>query len=165
MFIRELLVALADARIRYCVVGGVAVNLHGVPRMTYDIDILVAPEVDDLRKTQDVLTKMGLSRRIPVSLVDFAEREVRERMREERNLIAVTFTDPANPLREVDVLVAPPVEAAEVVARATPMSMAGTSVHVASIDDLIAMKRNTGRAQDTHDIEHLERLRRRAPHG
>ena len=34
VFIRELIGAFAQAQIRYCVVGGVAMNLHGVPRMT-----------------------------------------------------------------------------------------------------------------------------------
>ncbi len=162
MFIRELIEALALAQVRYCIVGGVAVNLHGVPRMTYDVDILVTPEAEELRKTQDVLERLGLQRRIPVSLEEFAEQEHRERMRDERNLIAVTFTDPANPLREVDVLVAPPgVDMAAVVARSTRMSMGGVSVYVSSIDDLIAMKRATGRAQDADDVKNLERIRGR----
>ena len=37
VFIRDLLKALADAQVPYCIVGGVAVNLHGIPRMTYDL--------------------------------------------------------------------------------------------------------------------------------
>lgn len=31
--------------IRCIVVGGMAVNLHGIPRMTYDIDLLL--DIDD----------------------------------------------------------------------------------------------------------------------
>ncbi len=160
MFIRELLEALSAAQIRYCVVGGVAMNLHGVPRMTYDLDLVVVPEPDNLRATESILTGLGLQPRIPVSLGEFADREHRERLRDERNLVAVTFTDPANPLREVDVLVAPPVDAEELVARSTLMPMPGSMVYVASIVDLIAMKRSTGRAQDTADVAHLERIRR-----
>lgn len=38
VFIRDLLRALAHARVPHYIVGGVAVNLHGVPRLTYDID-------------------------------------------------------------------------------------------------------------------------------
>lgn len=153
-----MIVAFAQARIRYCIVGGVAMNLHGVPRMTYDVDVMVAPEAEELRKVQE-LAQMGLVRRIPVSLEDFANQDYREKMREERNLIAVTFTDPANPLREVDVLVAPPVNMTEVVDRAVRLIVSGVSVRVASIDDLIAMKRATGRAQDEDDVQNLERIR------
>lgn len=165
MFIRELIGAFAQAQVRYCVVGGVAMNLHGVPRMTYDVDLLVVPEADELRKAQEVLTKLGLQRRIPVSLEDFADRAYCERMRDERNLIAVTFTDPANPLREVDVLVAPPIDVGQVVVRAVHMSLAGMSVPVASVDDLIAMKRATGRAQDADDVDNLNRIRIGSGHG
>ncbi|UQA62873.1 nucleotidyl transferase AbiEii/AbiGii toxin family protein [Polyangium aurulentum] len=160
MFIRELLEALGAAQVRYCVVGGVAMNLHGVPRMTYDLDLVVVPDGDNLRATEGILTGLGLKPRIPVPLGELANREHRERMRDERNLVAVTFTDPANPLREVDVLVAPPIDAEELVARSTLMPMPGSMVYVASIVDLIAMKRATGRAQDTADVAHLERLRR-----
>lgn len=39
MFLAELFGALEAARVAYAVVGGVAVNLHGVPRMTYDVDL------------------------------------------------------------------------------------------------------------------------------
>lgn len=48
VFIRDLLRALADAEVPYCVVGGVAVNLHGVPRMTYDVDLVVPTTVEAL---------------------------------------------------------------------------------------------------------------------
>ena len=165
MFIQELLQALGVAKVRYCIVGGVAVNLHGVPRMTYDLDLVVVPEVADLRETEAVLVKLGLKARIPVSLQDFADREHRERMREERNLIAVTFTDPGNPLREVDVLVAPPLDPVEILERSVVLSLSGTEVRIASIDDLIAMKRASGRPQDSDDVAHLERLRRGRPDG
>jgi hypothetical protein len=38
VFIQELIEAFDRAEIRYCIVGGVAMNLHGVPRMTYDVE-------------------------------------------------------------------------------------------------------------------------------
>jgi hypothetical protein len=159
VFIKELIFAFAQAQLRYCVVGGVAMNLHGVPRMTYDVDLMVHPSVDELRKARELLEKLGLQRRIPVSLEDFADKAYRDQMRDERNLIAVTFTDPANPLREVDILVAPPIDMDQVVARAVRMSISGVPVPVASIDDLIAMKRATNRAQDADDVAHLNRIR------
>ena len=35
---------LNEAGIDYLVVGGLAVNFHGIPRMTYDIDLMILPE-------------------------------------------------------------------------------------------------------------------------
>lgn len=37
-------------KIKYVVGGGLAVNFHGIPRMTYDIDLLVALDDNNLRK-------------------------------------------------------------------------------------------------------------------
>ena len=39
MFYEEILIALQKHRVRYLILGGAAVNLHGVPRMTADLDM------------------------------------------------------------------------------------------------------------------------------
>ena len=159
MFIRDLLQALADAAVPYCVVGGVAVNLHGVPRMTYDVDIAVATTIDALRQVDSVLVTLGLQCRLPIQLSDLADEAVRRELRVERNLMTVTYTDPRDPLREVDILVSPVVPANDLVARAITLDLDGIAVAVVSMDDLIQLKRDTGRAQDLADLQHLERIR------
>lgn len=158
MFIRELIAVLAAADVRYCIVGGVAVNLHGVPRMTYDIDIVPRLDPGNLATLARVLSELRLSCRLPVALDRFADPGFRRDMLA-RNLLAVTYTDSNDPLREVDVLVSPPsVEPDELVARATELRLGELPVHVVSLRDLIAMKRAAGRAQDLADAEHLERI-------
>ena len=159
MFFREALHALSDAEVRYCVVGGLAVALHGIPRMTYDLDIVVVPEAEELATVERIFRNMGLVPRQPVSLSEFADAAHRSRMRDERNLLAVTFSDPRDPLREVDVLVTPPVDAHELVKRAVVLDLGGVPVRVVSLDDLIGMKRGTGRRQDDDDVLHLERIK------
>ena len=37
-------------KINYLVVGGLAVNFHGVPRMTYDIDLMILLKSDNILK-------------------------------------------------------------------------------------------------------------------
>ncbi|MDB4956269.1 MAG: hypothetical protein JWO36_3838 [Myxococcales bacterium] len=158
MFIRDLLAALATKQVPYCIVGGVAVTLHGVPRLTYDVDLVVPTTVEALTAIDQVLTGLSLRCRLPIQLADLADDKLRTEYRDERNLIAVTYTDPSDPLREVDVLVSPPVPPADIVARAVMLDLQGVRVYVASLADLIAMKRSTGRAQDESDVAHLERL-------
>jgi hypothetical protein len=165
MFIRQLLGALALRQVRYCLVGGVAVNLHGVPRMTYDVDLVLVPDPENLRTFEEVAQSLGLRCRLPVQLVDFADPLYARAMRLERNLIAVTYTDPTDPLREVDVLVCPPVEPRALVERAQVLDLGQLRVPVASLEDLIALKRGTGRAQDEADIAHLERIAQEADDG
>lgn len=161
MFIRELVTALDAHRVLYAVVGGVAVNLHGIPRMTYDIDIVVATDAAGLTACLDALTSLGLSCRLPIRLPTLADPVERARLEDERNLTAVTFTDPANPLREVDVLIGPSVDPDGVAQRAETLSAGDFEVRVATLADLIEMKRKAGRAQDLADVAHLERWRRR----
>ena len=45
---RTIFQLLNDQGIDYLVVGGVAVNIHGVPRMTYDVDLMVSLEGENL---------------------------------------------------------------------------------------------------------------------
>jgi hypothetical protein len=163
VFIRDLLAALARRQVPYCVVGGVAVNLHGVPRMTYDVDLAVPTTVVALGEIDRVLTELGLRCRLPIRLADLADDAVRESYRDDRNLIAVTYTDPRDPLREVDILVSPPVAATDLVARAVVLTLDGIPVSVVALDDLIALKRASGRPQDRADVEHLERIAKDRP--
>jgi len=65
VFISELFAALESAGIEYAVVGGVAVNIHGIPRMTYDVDIVVATSEPSLRACREVLEGLGLRSRLP----------------------------------------------------------------------------------------------------
>jgi hypothetical protein len=158
VFIRDLIGSLDRLGIRYCLVGGVAVNLHGVPRLTYDVDLVVAVDPHSLRTLRQLLEGMGLRCRVPVELEAMADASERARLQHEKNLRAVTFTDPDNPLREVDVLVSPDVDAMALIDRAEVLDADGLPLRVASLRDLIAMKRAAGREQDLADAEHLERL-------
>jgi hypothetical protein len=49
--------------IDYLVVGGLAVNLHGVPRMTYDIDLMVLLESENILKVVSKLTQWVIGQR------------------------------------------------------------------------------------------------------
>ena len=143
---------------RYQVVGGVAVNLHGVPRMTYDVDVVVLTDAATLLACRLALAGLGLVCRLPLVLEALADASERARLEKERNLIAVTFTDPDNPLREVDVLVAPSVDPDGVVSRSLVRSAGAFDVRIASLADLLRMKRAAARPQDLADVAHLERI-------
>lgn len=119
MFFEDLIRALDVRGVRYALVGGVAVNLHGVPRMTYDVDIVVLTDPTTLLACKGALTELGLVCRLPIALETLADVSERARLENERNLIAITFTDPGNPLREVDVLIAPSLDPDGIVAEAS----------------------------------------------
>ena len=67
--------------------------------------------------------------------------------------------DPNDPLRSVDLIVQPPIPFDELWLRSRLIALPSVKVRVASIQDLILMKENTGRSLDSADIEALEALR------
>jgi hypothetical protein len=128
--------------------------------MTYDVDLVVDTTPANLAACEAALVALGLVARLPLRLSALGDVEERRRLESERNLVALTYSDPANPLREVDVLVAPSLEPSLIVEGSIEIALGSLSVRVASIDDLIALKRRAGRAQDLADLVHLERRRK-----
>jgi hypothetical protein len=70
--------ALNDAGVRYVVVGGLAVVLHGHARLTADVDLVVDLDEEQAKKAIDALVDMGLQPRVPVDPTEFADRSIRE---------------------------------------------------------------------------------------
>lgn len=157
MFYQEVIDALIAYEVDYALVGGVAVALHGVPRMTFDVDITARLDTANLQRLDAALVSLGLRCRLPIALASAADPAVRADW-EGRNLIAVTYSDPNRPLREVDVLIGGPVFPDDIVAHADSRQVQGRTLQLASIATLIRMKESTGRQQDSADVIHLRRV-------
>lgn len=149
--------ALNEAAVRYVIVGGVAVVLHGHSRLTADLDLVVDLEPEPATKVIDVLLGLGLRPRLPVDPGGFADPVIREQWVRERGMRVFTMGD-ARGIRLVDLLVASPIPFADLWARSVEVRLSGTTVRVASIPDLIDMKRLAGRPIDLVDIENLEAI-------
>ncbi len=158
LFYHDVLSGLSEAGVRFVIVGGVALNLQGVPRFTSDLDLAVALDGPSLAAAARVLLRLGLRTRLPVRDEELGQPEVVRGWIAERNLKALSFVDPREPLREVDVLLDAPVPFEEIEATADRMEAGGLSLRVASVDVLIRMKSGTGRAQDASDVDALRRL-------
>lgn len=153
--------ALAQHEVRYVVVGGVAVVLHGFARLTGDVDLALDLEGREARKAVETLVGLGLRPRLPVDPFDFADAEIRSRWVADKGMRVFTFVDPRNTLLLVDCFAEDIVPFSTLWQNSIVMPLASTTVRVASIPDLIALKRRAGRAQDLHDIEALEEIQRR----
>ena len=145
--------------VRYIVVGGVAVVLHGHARFTADIDLVVDLDPAAARLAIRSLTGMGLEPRVPVQPEAFADPERRQEWIEDRGMKVFSLYDPGDPLRNVDLFVESPVPFDELWSRSKLIALPTGEVRVASLDDLITMKEAAGRPQDSADIRALEALR------
>lgn len=153
MFIQTVIRALDEHRVKYALVGGYAVALHGAIRGTVDVDIAIALNRATFKRAETALREIGLESRLPVTAEEvFAFRE--EYIRN-RNLKAWSFANPCNPLEVVDILIT---EDAKRISTVSKRAF-GMTVKVAAIADLIAIKQKAGRAQDLEDIEALRKLK------
>lgn len=151
--------ALNDAGVRYVVVGGVAVVLHGHPRLTADLDLIIDLDRDQVETALNVLDDLGFRPRLPVDRRDFADPEVRRGWIEERNLRVFSLHDPDDPVADVDLFAEHPLPFEELWDASVVIDVDGTDIRIASIDHLIRLKEQAARAQDVSDIEALERIR------
>lgn len=55
----ELLLALRNANVRFVVIGGIAVGVHGYVRATKDLDIVPRPDLENLRRLAGLLRELG----------------------------------------------------------------------------------------------------------
>ena len=160
MFYEDVFKAFHEKNIRYLVIGAIAMNLHGAPRMTADLDILSDMSRENLMRVIETLGELGYRPRLPVSATDLLDSERRQRWIQEKRLIAFTFFHPKIQFQEVDLLLQSPVSFDEAYQRKMIVAVESVNIPVISVDHLIQMKHSTGREQDKADIQVLERIKR-----
>lgn len=157
---REVFRRLHDAQVRFLVVGGLAVNVHGLARMTLDLDIVVDLTAGNVERAFDALGRAGYAPVVPVSAAALADPDRRASLVREKHMQVLRFHSDRHPLTPVDFFVTSPFPFEEEYERAVVRDVAGVGgVRIVRLDTLIAMKRAAGRPQDLADVAALE-LRR-----
>lgn len=144
---KEFIESLNAAKIKYLLVGGYAVAIHGHPRFTEDIDFFVESSVPNVEKVINVIRQFG----IPVeglSVESFARPDQ-----------VVQLGRP--PLR-IDVLTSiENVDFDAAWADRFDIEIEGTAFSVIGIDHLIQNKSATGRGKDQNDVEALRKIHKK----
>ncbi|HEV2790039.1 MAG TPA: hypothetical protein VGV69_01910 [Solirubrobacterales bacterium] len=147
----ELLRRLVAADVEFVVVGGLAVGAWGVVRGTKDVDIVVAPEPENLRRVAEVA--VAANGRVhqgeallgsPISIA--AALTGGEQVAIETDLGRLDIVQGLDGVPSYEELRSGAIEA----------EILGVAVAVCSKDDLKAMKRAAGRTRDLADLEDLE---------
>lgn len=156
--------ALEAAGVRYLIVGGIAVNLHGYARFTKDLDLLIDLDSTNALRAMEVLQECGLQPRVPVAATDFADPAKRDVWFERRNMLVFQLVDPHDPFCSVDVFIRNPIDFDAAWSRALVETLGGFVVRLVAVADLIAMKQLAGRPDDLRDIAALSELAKAAGH-
>ncbi len=150
MFLFEVVRCLDKAKVKYAIVGGYALALHGIVRATIDVDLVIQISKSQLNFLEKALNSINLTSRIPVGANEIFE--FREEYIKTRNLIAWSFVDYKDPSRVVDVLLTENLKALKV----QKITVSGQKITVASLKDLLRMKELAHRPKDLLDIESIK---------
>ncbi len=152
MFIKTVSDVLNKAKINYALVGGYAVALHGAIRGTIDLDFVIALNENQYKCVEKALASIGLVPRLPVSAKEIFQ--FRDEYIKNRNLVAWSFINHNNPLEVVNIIITHDAKKM----KTQTLHVGGMSVKIATIDELVKMKKESGRPQDIEDVKALEKL-------
>jgi len=126
--------------LRYVVIGGIATILHGVPRATFDLDILIEKSPENVKKLLDALLDAGLGTAALTSIQDVMENEItifKDRVR----IDVQTFT--------------PGLDFEDAWTHKNELNYREQTFYIVSKDDLIKSKKAAGRPIDLEDVRLL----------
>lgn len=147
--------ALLKSKVDFVLIGGLAARLHGSPTVTNDLDISHSKDRANLERLAECLSRMNAALRLP-DPGEHVEVDLDWRLLHAADNF--TFVTDFGPL---DCLALPAgIESYEELAkRAIKMDLGDVAIRVASLDDLMAMKRAAGRRKDLIELEILAALK------
>lgn len=125
--------------IEYALVGGLAASLRGRPRVTADVDLVIAADVN---RAIDLVSLLDTSEFKPLfaDVVDVVERALLLPLRHRTTNVKVDLAIGLSGFEQL------------LISRAEPIEFAGTTAMVATAEDIVIMKVVAGRPQDEQDL-------------
>ncbi|HMO19271.1 MAG TPA: hypothetical protein PKA63_09740 [Oligoflexia bacterium] len=146
--------------LKYAVIGGIAVNLHGYNRLTGNLDIIISLDDENISRFISITKSLGLVPRLPVKIEDFANNDIRKSWISEKNMAVFSVYNPSNPLEHVDVKIDGENNIESYLSNSEIVEADDIKIFLVSLDDLIKLKQEAGRERDLVDIRALERIKR-----
>lgn len=139
--LRDVFVSFQKYEVKYVIIGGIAAVLHGVPKATFDLDILIEATPDNAQRLLVALLEAGLGTASLISADELVANEIT--IFKDRVRIDVQTSTPGLVFEEAW-------------QRRETMEYQGQAFQVVSRADLIASKRAAGREVDLEDVRLLE---------
>ena len=139
---QEFVKLLNDNDVKYLIVGGYAVALHGYPRYTKDLDVWIELSPANADKILMALEKFGFGS-LDLKADDFLE---------SNQIIQLGY-----PPNRIDILTTlTSLSFEDCYKSSVKIEIHGVHINFIDIENLKKNKRATGRAQDLADVENLE---------
>ncbi len=138
---REFIESLNKHNVRYLLIGGYAVALHGHPRYTKDLDIWIWMDNTNAANLLNALKDFGFSS-LPLVIEDFLKPD---------QIVQLGF-----PPNRIDLMTSPKgIEFNTCYASREEIEIEGLKVNLIDLNNLKINKKATGRHQDLADLENL----------
>jgi len=156
----DLLLALARKDVQFIVAGGVAAVLHGVPRVTLDLDISICMEEANITRFLKLMKKLGLVPRAPVPAETLIDSVARQKIVREKHAVVFTFLDPDDPLRHVDVFLTEELSYERLLEHTGVQMLDRHRIRIVSAEYLLKLKKaiRPPREKDELDIRVLSKI-------
>lgn len=150
---------LAEKDIDFIICGGVACVLHGVERMTLDLDLSLNMTPSNINKFIQVLESINMRPRVPLPAETLLDQDKIKRIIEEKNALVFTFIDIDKPYKQIDVFLTTDHSYDNLRNHTINIIINGHEVKVLSKDKLIRLKQNINpmRDKDKLDIQELSK--------
>ena len=135
----------------FVLIGGLAVNAWGVVRGTKDVDVVIAPDPENLKRVAGIAVAIHGHVQTGESFLSTPP-SIAAQLASGQRVAIETELGQLDVVQGLDGV--PPFD--ELRARATEAEVLGIKVLVCSVEDLRAMKRAAGRTRDQADLEDLD---------
>ncbi|MCK4796040.1 MAG: hypothetical protein KAT05_01595 [Spirochaetes bacterium] len=159
MYYFDILKIFFDNKIEYIIIGGLAVNLHGVPRVTQDIDILICMKKKNILKINKILQNLDYVSRLPVDPDQLVNDNIREKWIKEKNLKAFSFYHKKDNYKIINIVLISPIDYKTAFMHKIVKRVADIEINLIDLDDLIKLKTFSGREQDLSDVKLLKKVK------
>ena len=147
------------AQARYLIVGGLAVAAHGYGRVTFDIDLVVQLQPDNVQRAMNALESLGYWPVVPVPARDFADAANRETWIRDKGMVVFQLHSDRHPDTRIDLFAAEPFDFDHEYDNALIGEiLSGLHARFVRIETLIRMKEAAGREKDREDVRQLRSL-------
>jgi len=156
---KEIVKCLDREKVRFLLVGGMAVVARGYGRVTFDINIVIQLNKENIIRGFKALESIGYNPRVPITGEAFSDARQREEWINTKGMMVLNFFSDQYLGRMLDVFVTEPFDFDATYDKAVEEYIENNlPFRYVDVETLIAMKEAAGRYKDLEDVKQLRMI-------